>query len=48
MISYFLILLFVGLAILILLRPSKRSDTAFSLDEITKRKEEEMKKLKKH
>jgi hypothetical protein len=46
--SYFLVLLCLGLAILILLRPSKRADSAFSNEELTAQREEAMKKMKKH
>ncbi len=46
--SYFLILLFVGLGVLVLLRPANRSETAFTQEEIDQRKEEEMKKMKRH
>jgi len=45
-ISYALMLLFLGLAIAILLRPTKREDSAFSYDEQQAQKEEEMKKIK--
>ena len=45
-ISYFLMILFLGLTLAILLRPTKRSDSAFSYDELKAQKEEEMKKLK--
>ena len=44
--SYVLIILFLGLTLLILLRPTKRSDSAFSFDEQQAKKEEEMKKIK--
>ncbi len=43
--SYALVILFVGLAITILLRTAKRSESAFSQEELDKMKEEEMKKL---
>jgi hypothetical protein len=46
--SYFLVLLLLGLAVLILLRPSKRSDTAFTVDELIAQQEEAMKKIKGH
>jgi hypothetical protein len=46
--SYFLVLLFLGLAVMILLRPSKRSDTAFTADELAAQQEEAMKKVKGH
>ena len=45
-ISYFLMILFLGLALALLLRPTKREDSAFSYDELKTQKEEEMKKLK--
>ena len=45
-ISYAIMILFLALTILILLRPLKRSDSAFSYDELQAQKEEEMKKLK--
>jgi hypothetical protein len=44
--SYAIMTAFLALALLILLRPTKRSDTAFSFDELQAHKEEEMKKLK--
>ena len=44
--SYAIILAFLTLTLLILLRPTKRSDSAFSYDEQKAIKEEEMKKLK--
>ncbi len=43
--SYALILLFVGLSIVILVRSAKRKDSAFSQDELDKMREEELKKL---
>ena len=43
--SYALIILFVGLAIVILLRKANRSESTFSQEELDKMKEEEMKKL---
>ncbi|MDR1963343.1 MAG: hypothetical protein LBQ50_06155 [Planctomycetaceae bacterium] len=46
--SYFLILLFLGFAVLILLRPTKRSDSAFSTEELAAQQEEAMKKMKGH
>jgi len=46
--SYFLVLLFLSLAVVILLRPSKRSDSAFSTEELTAQHEEAMKKMKGH
>jgi type VI protein secretion system component VasK len=45
-ISYFLMILFLGLTLAILLRPVKRDDSAFSFDELKAQKEEEMKKIK--
>ena len=44
--SYALMILFLALAMLILLRPLKREDSAFSHDELQAQKEEEMKKIK--
>jgi Na+/proline symporter len=46
--SYFLVLLFLGLAVLILLRPAKRSESAFTRDELTAQQQEAMKKMKGH
>ena len=43
---YAVMLLFLGLILLILLRPTKRDDSAFSFDEQKAQKEEEMKKIK--
>jgi len=45
-ISYFLMFLFLGLTLAILLRPVKRDDSAFSYDELKAQREEEMKKIK--
>ena len=45
-ISYAVMIIFLGLTLLILLRPTKRNDSAFSYDEQKERKEEEMKKIK--
>ena len=45
-ISYAIMILFLALAIAILLRPTKREDSAFSFDEIQAQKDEEMKKIK--
>jgi len=45
-ISYSIMILFLALAIAILLRPTKRADSAFSFDEQQALKEEEMKKMK--
>lgn len=42
---YFLVLLFVGLSIVILLRSPKRADSAFTQEELDKIKEEELKKM---
>ena len=44
--QYFIMIFFLVLALLILLRPTKREDSAFSFDEIQAQKEEEMKKIK--
>jgi len=44
--SYALIILFLTLTLLILLRPTKRDDSAFSFDEQKAQKEEEIKKIK--
>ena len=44
--SYALMILFLGLTLLVLLRPTKRSDTAFSFDELRAQKEEDLKKIK--
>ena len=44
--SYAIMTAFLALALLILLRPTKREDTAFSFDELQAQKEEEMKKIK--
>jgi hypothetical protein len=46
--SYFLVLLFLGFAVLILLRPSKRSDSAFTTEELAAQQEEAMKKMLGH
>jgi len=46
--SYFLICLMIGLAVAILLRPTKRRDSAFTNDELAKQREEAMKKMLKH
>ena len=45
-ISYAIMILFLALAIAILLRPTKREDSAFSFDEMQAQKDEEMKKIK--
>lgn len=42
---YFLVLLFVGLSIVVLLRTANRSDSTFSQEELDKIREEEMKKM---
>jgi hypothetical protein len=46
--SYFLILLFLGFSVLILLRPSKRTDSAFTPEELAAQHEENMKKIMGH
>jgi hypothetical protein len=46
--SYSLVLLFLGFAVLILLRPSKRSDSTFTAGELAAQQEEAMKKIKGH
>jgi len=45
-ISYAIMILFLILTVLILLRPLKRSDSAFSFDELKAQKDEDMKKIK--
>ena len=45
--SYALVILFLALTLCILLRPTRRSDSAFSYDEQQAQKEEEMKQIKK-
>ena len=45
-ISFAVTILFLALTILILLRPLKRSDSAFSYDELQAQKDEEMKRIK--
>ena len=45
---YALMILFFSLAVAILLRPTKRSDSAFSYDEQQAMKEEKLRKLKGH
>jgi len=47
-ISFAVMLLFLGLTLLILLRRTKREDSAFSYDELQAQKDEEMKKMKGH
>jgi len=44
--SYAMMILFLALTLLILLRSTKRDDSAFSFDEQQAHKEEEMKKIK--
>ena len=44
--SYTIMIAFLSLIMLILLRPTKRDDSAFSFDEQQAQKEEEMKKIK--
>ena len=44
--SFLIMIAFLALTLLIILRPTKRSDSAFSYDELQEQKEEEMKKLK--
>lgn len=46
--SYALILFCIFLAVTILLRSGNRAETAFTQEELDKRKEDEMNKLKKH
>lgn len=46
--SYFLVLLCLGLGVLILLRPTKRSDSAFTQEELDKIREDKIKEMKKH
>ena len=45
-ISFSILILFLALTMMILLRRTKRSDSAFSYDEQQAQKEEEMKKIK--
>jgi TRAP-type C4-dicarboxylate transport system permease small subunit len=45
-ISYAILVAFLALSLFILLRPTKRLDSAFSYDELQAQKEEEMKKIK--
>jgi len=45
-VSYSIIILFLVLSLMILLRRTKRDDSAFSYDELQAQKEEEMKKIK--
>ena len=45
-ISYFIMILFLGLTLAILLRPTQRDDSAFSYDELKAQREEDMKKIK--
>ena len=44
--QFAMMILFLTLALMILLRPTKREDSAFTFDELREMKEEEMKKLK--
>jgi len=44
--SFAFMIAFLALTLLILLRPTKRSDSAFTYDEVQAQKEEEMKKIK--
>jgi len=44
--SYAIMIGFLTLAVLILVRPTKRNESAFSFDEQKEKKEEEMKKIK--
>jgi NADH:ubiquinone oxidoreductase subunit 6 (subunit J) len=44
--SYAIMIAFLALTLVILLRPTKRNDSAFSYDELQAQKEEEMKKIK--
>jgi len=44
--SYAIMIAFLTLILLMLLRPTKRDDSAFSFDELQAQKEEEMKKVK--
>jgi len=44
--QYAVMIFFLALALLILLRPTKREDSAFTFDELKAQKEENMKKLK--
>jgi preprotein translocase subunit SecG len=46
--QYFVICVFLGLALAILLRPSKRSDTTFTLEERHAQQAEAMQKMKGH
>ena len=45
-IQYAIMVGFLSLALFILLRPTKRKESAFTFDELQAKKEEEMKKLK--
>jgi len=45
-ISYTVMVLFLALTLFFLLRPNKRSESAFSYDELQAQKEEELKKMK--
>jgi len=44
--SYAIMIAFLTLTLFIILRPTKRSDSAFSFDELKAQKEEEMQKIK--
>ena len=44
--SYAIMIAFLTLAILILVRPTKRNESAFTFDEQREQKEEEMRKIK--
>lgn len=43
--SYFLVLLCLGLSVLVLLRPCNRSETAFTQEELDNQKAEDLKKM---
>ena len=43
--QYFIMIFFLLLALLILLRPTKREDSAFTFDELKAQKEEDLKKM---
>ena len=45
-ISYAIMVGFLGLTLFLLLRPTHRADSAFSYDELQAQREEEMKKIK--
>jgi L-asparagine transporter-like permease len=46
-ISYAILIAFLALSLFILLRPTKRKDSAFTYDELQAQKEEELNKIKK-